>query len=333
MLACCARPSTFGTTRFGDLERSVRSGDLLLYNDPALDCESDAERATRARAVALTRLLFAGPCVAHHLWHNEPVPRFLEQYETNVAANRPLLESHWLEWQHAALVVCVKPPTPACAKSSEDDSLESAPKSLSLGVPHVFVPAWGSMCHAPAEREQRRGEFVLQPLRAFLNGLAQSGERCCALRHMLIADECEREVSALQQHLTSARRANLRDRIDGFQRTVFQMARKRPDSQRMSKSVTRAVDKTTNEQVQELRAAGAAQSRPERDVLLLMRASTAYLVLHTLFSAQVLRVEPRIADARQLVQADGALGKHLANDYQFSDERVFSFERTEPAQT
>lgn len=323
-LACCARRSTFGTTRYCDLERSVRSGDVLLYNDPALDSADDERLVLRARAAALTRVLFSGPCMSHHLWDDDLSERFLEQYERTTPANRPLLESNWLEWQHAALVVCVKVPAARSAgKSSEDDSLDAQPTPL--GVPHVFVPAWGSVCAASGERAQHHGEFVLQPLRVFLDGLARSGERCCALRHMLIADECARDVSALQQHLTSARRANLRDRIDAFQRTVYQMSRKRPDPQRMSTRVARAIEHTTSDEIARVRGATA---KMDRDVLLLMRASTSYLVLQTLFNAQVLRVEPRVIDARQLVQSDSALSTHLATDYQFSDERVFLFALT-----
>lgn len=332
-LAFCARRATFGATRYAELECSVRSGDILLYDDPALECGDERECTVRRRAATLTRLLLALPCLLSHVWHeSSESPDAFEQYDDAATRQHARLEAHWGEWRHAALIVCVSAPRRNDAKSSEDESSETSAAAAAQSVPHVLVPAWGSVCTAPGARAAHVGQFVFQPLRTFLNALALSGERCCALRHMFIADEGAPSGAALapQGHLMSARRANVRDRIKAFLSTVYQAARRRPDPQHMSAVARRVVDYPA-------RALDAVPPPPpsspagvERDLLLLMRASTAYLVLQTLFSTQVLRVAPRVADARQLVQSNGALHAHLANDYHFSDERSFSFER-EPA--
>jgi len=299
-----------GTARYADLERSVRSGDMLLFDDPRLDALGPAEAVRRRRAAALVRALTVCPCAAYDaLALDEQFDAELERYDTQRASQRPPLASEWLQWNHAALIVCMDVKRPGGGRGVVvDDGAESA-----LTEPYVFVPAWST------GGDPARDTFVLKPLREFL----ASGVRGAryALRHLLLVDEGTGGTD--NRRMMSQRRANLRNRIVDFQRRVFEAATKRPDPQRMDRCVVRALTTTESFDVERVRADAA---RAERDVLLLMRASSAYLVLQTLFSAQVTRIEPRVIDAARLVQSHDALQEHLAAAYQFSDARIFTYE-------
>lgn len=285
------RATASATSPYEDIELSVRTGDILLFNDDSrLPDQCHMQRC----AAYFTRILAALPCTmyAAESAAADSDDDIEERYGTPRAQYRPVLHAEWLDWQHAVLIVCMSAP---------GGSEESA-------VPFVFFA------------NITTGVFDLLPLRDFVQRTAAGRRTTFALRHLIINEETQTGQNfGNHRRLFSQRRAYLRDAICKFQQEVYQLSKTVVDTQRVYAAFGAALFPETRPALPNLKPDS------KRDPLLLMRGSTAYTTLRTLYEAQVINVEPRVIDAAQLMQERNAaaLRHHLKPDYHFTDERLF----------
>lgn len=288
-----ARATASATSPYEDIELSVRTGDILLFNDDSrLPDNCHMQRC----AAYFTRLLAALPCTMYAAESTDSGgddSSVEELYGTPRAQHRAVLHTEWLDWQHAVLIVCMSAPG-----VSEENA-----------VPFVFFANLAT------------GVFDLLPLRDFVQRVAAGRRTSFALRHLIISEETQGGHQNFVNHrrLFSQRRAYLRDAICKFQQDVYQWSKSSADTQRVYAAFGAALFPDVRPVLPALKADA------KRDLLLLMRGSTAYTTLRTLYEAQVINVEPRVIDAAQLMQERNApaLRQHLKADYHFTDEQLF----------
>lgn len=86
---------------FSELESSVRTGDILLFNDVV----SVPDR--RRDCVAyLTKCMSFLPCLAFAIMAQRIQPIAEDKVTTTPRGDKPGLPNEWLDWQQAALIVC-----------------------------------------------------------------------------------------------------------------------------------------------------------------------------------------------------------------------------------
>lgn len=307
---CAARPAlsrtTLTTSRFEDIESGLRTGDVLLFNDDTRLPNSTTLSARRCAAF-FTRILSILPCLAYTStdWSTNTSVCDDDQYTTPRPAHRIVLQNEWLDWQHAALIVCM--PT----QQTHDGALTVAEQQQAC----VFF------------NNPDTGLFDLKPLRVFLNSIAGARRISCAVRHLIIYEEAEfaHHVHA-HRKLVSQRRAHLHRYVYEFQRSLHQQSLAGAQDKKLRDGIVAitSADRlpTTSISIPPLSEAGT------RDTLLLMRASMSFTTLYTLYMAQVLRVEPRLIDAAALIQErNGALLQNqMSTDYNLTAERLFIFD-------
>lgn len=277
---------------YKEIEPSIRTGDILFYNDDSSGLASEQTRRLRNCAAWLTRCMLTLPCLSSVSVMSDDRQQSRDQdednndqqrYATPRASQRPLLPVEWLDWQHAALIVCL---------SDKGDE-----------QPYVFRAIGG--------------RFVLTRLDEVV-GLQH--QRFFAIRHLIINKEAGFggvDVIARRRYV-SQRRSQLRDRICEFHRSIYQA-----EAARQPAPLHMHITSVLNEIY---RPAGANSPPPvECDQHTLMLASTSFTTLYTLYKAQILRVEPRVADANQLLQDRNslALHSHMTSDFHFTDEQLF----------
>ncbi len=284
----------------------MRTGDILLFTDSAW-LENNAEPHVRSQyhcARWLARLLSRLPCSAAAVFTSAYQIDDVEDDQrcTPRSSQRAVLPQEWLDWQHAALIVCLS-----------EDSTAAPEKSK----PCVFVP-------------NADGNFVLRTLREFVTRCAGRSRTFFAIRHLIINQEAElhgaHAVDSTNTRLVPIRRAHLRDKIVDCHKQMFHDAACTPDPRMMYKCSIRVLTshQAGNVALNAAAANAKADSEVKRDLLTLMRSSISFATLYTLYAAQVVRIEPRVIDAAQLLQQDERVLKHhLANDYHFTDERLF----------
>lgn len=302
MCACLSRASS-GQRADSNIEAlvaDVRTGDVLLYDD-TMQLTAPSSRWARRLMIAarLARAISSLPC-ATYTTLELAVEGDLASEERDGCSTprsfgreRPVVGGDWIAWSDAALIVCV-------------DAAEGVEAE-----PVVFVRA-----------VDNPGCFVLCPLREFVRERVAPGSSC-AVRHLMIADEARGVSDSLHRSIYSQRRANLSDRIFEFQRGVYSAGQRRPDTDAFFASVARALSDPSGVQMDRA-SEKMLIAQEERDYLPLLRANSSYLVMHTLYAAQVVRIDPRATDSARLLQSQSQLETHLSADYMFSRERVFS---------
>lgn len=301
MCACFSRSSNRqrADSNIEALVASVRTGDVLLYDDTVQIVAPTDWSHRLAIAARIVRAISSLPCVTYTTLEltddNDLQSQESDGCSTprSFGRNRPVVGGEWLAWSDAALIVCVD--------AAEGDSTE----------PVVFVRA----ANDP-------GCFILCPLDEFVKERVVAGSSC-AVRHLMIADEAQAAGDSLRRSIYSQRRANLRDKILEFQRGVYSASQRRPDTDAFFASIARALNDPSGVQMDRV-SEKALVAQEERDYLPLLRASSSYLVMQTLYAAQVVRIDPRATDSARLLQTQSQLAAHLSADYMFSSERAFS---------
>lgn len=301
---CCAgrrtiSRTTLTTSRLAAIESGLRTGDMLLFNEDARLPDTSTFSARRCAAF-LSRILSVLPCMAYPS-ANWPAPNSDDdQYSTPRPAHRPVQHSQWLDWQHSALIICL-------------------PTQNAQGVPHE------------TDREPcvffnniATGVFDLLPLREFLQRVAGSNRTTFAVRHLIVHDEAQLPNHIIaHRKVVSQRRAYIHQHMYDFQHSIHQESLA-PQVASLQQVTARIVN--GDRLPPDFQSANDAATK--RDLLLLLRGSMSFTTLYTLYTAQVLRVEPRMVDAAALVQERNAtlLQNQMAADYHFTAERLFIFD-------
>lgn len=287
---------SLGSMAYSDVETTLRTGDLVLYNDERLGRATARDRRARWWA----RLLALLPCTTYSLNDMLTIEAVddIESADASLSAAPPVDEP--LHFRCAALIVCMLDET--------DTNRERNKNKL---LPYVFtVGDYATQC------------FQLLPLRDLLGALgAGQSRQLFSLRQLSISsDGGMPELSKFG----SRRRDSIRNQVLEFYKQV--MTADSTDSGRLGLPAMLARFGAVLKQINEPTEL-AANNKPivGDHRLALFAASPCYFVLYTLFKVNVLRNEPCVYSAIGAVQEGGLAEQLLASGYALSDEMPFSF--------
>jgi hypothetical protein len=292
------RAMSLGCMSYRDVEPTVRTGDVVLYNDARLGRASVDDRS----ACWLARLLALLPCTTYSL-NDALTVDAVDDVESNcasLACVEPVDEP--LHFRCAALIVCMLDETETNRERNENKLL-----------PYVFtVKRYDNQC------------FQLIPLRELLGALTASERSMLALRQLSISsDGGMPELSKFGSYRRDSIRKQMLDfyqqvlHADSADSTHFGLPAMLLRFRAVVAQINRPVDLPVP-------AAGLVHTLGDHR-LALFAGSPCYFVLYTMFKVNVLRQEPAVYSAIASVQENGLAEQLLAIGYTLSDEMPFSF--------
>lgn len=271
--------------QYEQLEQSMCTGDIVLYNDS----ESRWPEWLSRLYALLPCSTYVVACMGTH-----------ESLDEEQAVEQ-VPQRDWLHWRCAALVVRMI-----------DETETNPSRDPTRLIPYVFVVDGDNDCH---------GLYPLKTLLARIASKSSRGSRVYfAVRQLMTRSDTQQR----HQRLVSQLRHHLRVQILTYYADVQTQEKEelqQIDRETLAKRHT-LVSEALDDQKPRV-PLDASPGAANKHKLALYRGSPCYFTLCALYQINVLRIEPQADTAIAAVQEGGILQTQLASDYSLTDEIPF----------